>query len=380
MNLDKLAKRFDKGYDPEWEASAAEQRREFRRRFPLRALKTMTLEQYAIGQNKGESYCHWLETGTREVARIAGSPATRFGIYYGVSKKNAKPSYRYTKRYRNGFPVTGAEQEVFKVIKGHWLDLIKAGGDLQFEAIDSNPLAPIVKAKALCLHFPEKYMAICSNELLLELSQRLGLETDSCSEIQHRALQIQEEIPQAAAWSQFKFMDFVYSQVLGRSGPSETSSKKQVRAGSRKSRTVDFRRLMELWARVGKESEAIAWKHEVDRLRREGLPEYVPQMEDCTNMPSRGYDFASFTDAETPRFIEVKTFTEVKPGEYRFFLSRNEKNVSESAECRDEYYFYLVMFDQEGVALPKKVKMEKASDFYKEVDLEAQGYVLKWPL
>ena len=83
---------------------------------------------------------------------------------------------------------------------------------------------------------------------------------------------------------------------------------------------------------------------------------------------------------DTLRFIEVKTFTEVKPGEYRFFLSTNEKVTSESKEHADEYYFYLVMFDSDGARNTKTVKMVKAQDFYSEVEIAPQGYVLKWPM
>lgn len=378
-DLEKLAEKFDATYDHEWEATAAAQRREFRKRFPVKSLKSLTLEQYAIGQNKGETYCHWLETGTRMVALIAGSPASKFGIYYGVSSSSKTKEYRYTRRYSEGLPRFGAQREVFESIKKNLLDLVRAGQELDFAAIDKNPLAPMLKAKALCLHFPEKFLAICSKNLLLQLSERLGLETESCSEIQHKALMLQEGLRPATDWSQFKFMDFLYSKVLKQRGPSARAKERAGRSRARKVRSVDFRKLMELWAKVGKESEAIAWKHEKSRLRSEGLGAYVSQMEDCTMVPSRGFDFVSFTAPDTLRFIEVKTFTEVKPGEYRFFLSTNEKETSESEEHADEYYFYLVMFDSKGARNTKTVKMVKAQDFYNEVEIAPQGYVLKWP-
>ncbi|TMU69964.1 MULTISPECIES: protein NO VEIN domain-containing protein [Hydrogenophaga] len=60
-------------------------------------------------------------------------------------------------------------------------------------------------------------------------------------------------------------------------------------------------------------------------------------------------------------YIEVKTFTEVRPGEYRFFLSENEAKVSRSPPFEAEYYFYLVMFDSDGNRSSKTVKMRGES-------------------
>ncbi len=375
MNVASLVRRFERSYDNEWEADAALQLQEFNKNFPLSSLKKLTLEDYAIGRGRRDTYCYWLESGTRDVALIAGSSATKFGVYYGVSKKDPKKRYRYTKHFRGALPETGAEKEVFKGIKAHLLDLIRAGASLDFSAIDANPFSQMIKAKVLALHFPDKYVAICSKDRLRALSTRLQLGTNSCAEIQHKALLWRSSLAQAASWSQFKYTDFLFTMVLGTTGPAALGNERAIK----KPRNVDFRKLMEMWARVGKESEEIAWKHEQQRLRKAGFANLIPNMVDYTSKPTMGYDFLSHTSEQVQRFIEVKTFTEVRPGEYRFFLSHNEKERSQSQEHAPEYYFYLVMFDSEGNVRRKRVKEVKASDFYKEVAaFEPQGFVLRW--
>ena len=66
---------FERRYDSDWEDVAQAQRGEFLSRFPISSLATLELKRYAIGQNGRETFCYWVEPGTREWARIVGATA-----------------------------------------------------------------------------------------------------------------------------------------------------------------------------------------------------------------------------------------------------------------------------------------------------------------
>jgi len=374
VNLEKLARQFEKEYQDDWEADIALQRRDFCQKFPLGLVGKMTLEQYAIGQNRGESFCYWVETGTRRIAKIVGSPASKFGVYYGKTKSDSKQRYRYTKKYSKDLPPQDAQRLVFRRIRKHLVSLIDAGQRLDFTAIDQNPLSQMFKAKILCLYFPKNYLSICSGELLKKLSSDLGLNAESPSEAQHVALIKKADFPWAVGWSQPKFMDFLYDKVLKQASPA-SSFISEAEKKHRSPKETDFDKLMELWKRIGAESEQIAFSYEKKRLKRAGFGALIAHIQDRTKHPGFGFDFESFSDEETPRFIEVKTATKVSARDHRFFVSRNEKCVSESQEHKDEYYFYLVMHSASGKT--KKVHVVKAADLYARASLQAETFQVR---
>ena len=51
-----------------------------------------------------------------------------------------------------------ATNEAFDKVKLALFDLIVAGNNGDFKAIQDNPLSTIFKGKVLCIYYPDKYM------------------------------------------------------------------------------------------------------------------------------------------------------------------------------------------------------------------------------
>jgi hypothetical protein len=61
-------------------------------------------------------------------------------------------------------------------VRAALLDLVALGAtkNLDFAAIDANPLSQMFKAKILSLYYPERFLAVCSSEHLEMLGEILG--------------------------------------------------------------------------------------------------------------------------------------------------------------------------------------------------------------
>ena len=93
--------------DPELETKIALRKR-FLEEYPLERLKTMELEEYAIGRESRDSFCYNLERGryANVGLGIRGGNAVKFGIYYDKFAKN----YRVRDRGMRNKPAENPEK------------------------------------------------------------------------------------------------------------------------------------------------------------------------------------------------------------------------------------------------------------------------------
>lgn len=360
-----LFKSFERHYNSDWENEAEAQRGGFLRRFPIDKLSELTLEKYVIGSPSHDTFCYWIEPGTYKWARIVGSNSFKFGVYYGKTKSDSRKRYRYTKGFARDLPLVGYENQVFKNVLNSLLSLVKDADALNFPAIDANPLSQMIKAKVISLYFPDKFINLCSKDILEALGQEFEFDFDSYSQIQHELAKLQFSNAKTKNWTRLKFMAFLYRQVLGITPTVPVSS----RSHQNPDVTVDFDKLQAIWKEYGKMSEKFALEFEKDRLLSCKLNHLTSSIDDYTQKPRHGYDFRSFSSEKAYRCIEVKTLTN-----NRFYLSANEYEVSRRPENLEEYYFYLVTYIKK---VPTEVKVIKASSVYSSSKLLAQNYLIK---
>lgn len=374
-NFSTEAKIYERTYISDWENEAHAQRGEFLQRFPLEELTSLTLKNYAIGQNGRETFCYWIEPGTRKWALIVGATSNKFGIYHGKTKTDPSERFRYTKKFSKDLPDQGAERTVFRHVRKALVDLVQDGGALDFSAIDANPLSQMLKAKTLSLYYPDKYLPICSADNLRDLATALGLKSTSLSQIQHDALTLQARSLGVKKWSLLKYTAFLYEHVL-QHGPAYRSweGKRKTTRKQVNKRKVDFDKLMEIWKEYGKRSEAYALAQEKARLRSIGHPELAQKIQDRTKHPGYGYDFESFSSPEKPRYIEVKTFTSINDSDSRFFLSENERATASRPDMKNNYYFYLVIYGSNGE--PVDCQIRHAQQVLDNGKLQPQNYLV----
>lgn len=369
------AQKFDLIYDDRLEDDADAQRGEFLRRFPIESVPKLKLDEYVIGTKLRGTFCYWTEPGTDKWARITGASATKFGIYFGKTKQDPDKRYRYTKKFAGDLPLVGEHGKVYKNVHAHLLNLLDRGRDLDFLAVDQNPLSPMFKAKVLSLYFKDLYLPICSEDILRDVARDIDFYSISPSEIQHQALQLRKKSPVFYNWHNLKLTEFLLRRVAGKLDGIEALEPKQTQRRTKVlnlDHEPNFDELAKKAREKGEKSERFARKWEEGRLASRGLEYLANRILDRTKKPRYGFDFESFTTAKVKRYIEVKTFSGS-----RFFLSANELRLAQDDEIGPHYYFYLVTYDKNGE--PDACHSFRAADVLEWCLLKPQTFMVVAP-
>lgn len=359
---------FETEYDSFHEDRAYQTRGVFLKKFPLDSLQRLTLEDYVVGHGTA-SFCNLVESGTRPWANIQGANSFKFGIYYGREKRDPTVRYRFAQKYGSSPP------DAFANVKRAIIELVQLGAarNPDFKAIDANPLSQMFKAKILSLYYPTRFLAVCSAEHLELLGEMLGFPPNlPKSHYQHLLITAKASDMTTCAWSEPKFMAYLYKIYVGTETPIEPPIAKP---REERHRRVDFEELQKDRAEIGRIAEEFAIEWEKERLRGSGLKHLVSDIDDRRRIPSYGYDFRSFTSPDVERFIEVKSVAKVEDG-HRFFLSENEHEVSRSQKHCAGYYFYLVFFD--GKRKPVELEPLLAERLYENAELEPSAYEVRF--
>ena len=305
---------FHNRFDTAHEDKAIQSRGRFLRAFPLRKPKGLTVSDYVIGKRTA-SFCAFVEAKTRAWASIQGSPAFKFGIYFGKTRSDPVKRYRVTRKF--GLNKRGG----FRNVKAALLRLIQAAKAKDFARIDKNPLSQMFKAKILSLYFPDDYFNVCSSEHLKLIASKLGIaKRPYTSEYQHLLAKAKRQNAITKQWSNPKFMRFLFWKFVKTDAADRTI---KVRKPSRKiHRKVNLDDLTEARGAIGRASERFALAWEKERLTGLGRGDLRSQIEDKRDRPSHGFDFLSFTTADRRRLIEVKSAgKDRQSGGYRVYIS-----------------------------------------------------------
>jgi hypothetical protein len=363
---------FDRTYDTSHEDTAFQARGDFIRAFPKAGLGAIKLDEYVTGHGS-PSFCNYVEAKTQAWAKIQGATASKFGIYFGKTKTDPHRKYRFTRKF--GDTATAA----FRVVKKSLLDLVHQGErrNLDFSAIDQNPLSQMFKAKILSLYFPDRFLNVCSADHLELLGSQFGLSDNLfSSEYQHFLLQSKRDDPITRSWSNPKFVAFLYKTYIR---PQRLPTDVIRKSRKKSHRRVNFEDEQDQRNEIGKAAENYALAWEKERLAGASMDDLVDKIDDRRDRPSYGYDFLSYTSATHPRFIEVKALAKLPRKEgHRFFLSDNEHQVSISKDHRDAYYFYLVRFDSNRK--PASVLTVLARDLYPDAEMKPASYTVRFDL
>lgn len=371
--LDKrrLAK-FERMYDVSQADRASQCRGQFVRSFPISSLPAMKMNDYVIGLG-ASTFCKQVEQTTKAWASIQGATSEKFGVYFGKTKQDPAKKYRSTKKFGTD------PKAAFVLIKAALLHLIDLGQakKLDFTAIDHNPLSQMFKAKILSLYFPDRFLNICSAEHLADAGMAFNHATDlPISQYQHLLLTDKNNHPVTRSWGNAKFTAYVYEYVLGKGHPAASAPL----APSKKAppREVDFDRLLADRKAIGEKAEAYALRWEQDRLCGMGFDALINKIEDRRKRPGYGYDFLSHSAPGTERYIEVKAVRKLASNKgHRFLLSQNEYNTSRELGKQDQYFFYLVVFDQNG---PTALHPILAKDLYSACTFAPIGFEVQFQL
>lgn len=365
-------------------------RRRFVNDYTLSSIASLTKQEYVIGLGKQNlSFCYRIERELDSLGRILGSTAFKFGVYYGITKKDAHSKYRFAKRW--GVSLDAA----FEAVKSAMSDLLQAASQDDMARIRKNELSPLFKGKLLFLYYPEKYTPIYSEDHLrffaseLNLSGSLGHGVD----IQRALAEYQDSWPQLKKESPVLYMRFLYDVFWYlRNGASTGGASVQLPlleeatggasfisempslgfTSKKKATKINVSKKKMDWGRrkrTGDRGEVLVVELEKRRLIEAGRKDLADKIDHIAQRDdSAGFDISSFDKNGKQRPIEVKA-TESANLTQGFFISDNEL---QKAKTLPNYHVYVVFSALSSS--PKILPLKKPDFTGKEFILHAASY------
>jgi 5-methylcytosine-specific restriction enzyme B len=202
-------------------------REEFLRRFPKEKLPEMTLEEYAQGKGSHETFCYWLEYGTRWLGSIKGATVGKFGVWYGSKEKSWLHNSRYS-----------SSEDAFSQIKEGLGEVIKAAEEGRFdqiEAVGIDKLGPnrnMLRGKVLSLYFPDDFLPIFQKQHLANFLNQFGETAQGETLSRNRQLlKLLRSQPEFEGFDTNGMMRFLYDRLLPQEQPKPEPPKKDPTEG-----------------------------------------------------------------------------------------------------------------------------------------------------
>jgi hypothetical protein len=356
-------------------------RKKFTVDYPINGITKLTKDEYVIG--KGDStFCNRIENDLNDWGNIHGSPAIKFGLYFG------KYGQDKTRKYRIGRKEYGTDENIaLKKILYAIVELLENKDD--FEILKKNPISPMYKGKILSVYYPNDFLNIFSAKHLNYFINILGLDNDSKSELDKQALLLNYKNSDKVMkeWSVYEFSKFLYKSFGNPNDEvKEENISKELKdfklkdfppienlkfdyvnlqtnelpelkeKGKTKGIKIDYSNRSKKFKRIGDRGEQIVLRAERQFLKKNGkkdLAKLVDQISERDD--SVGYDIKSYELDGTEKLIEVKS-TLRKIGKSNVFLSANELQV---AENENNYYFYIIY--EVGSKRPKIWKIKSSN-------------------
>lgn len=339
-------------------------RKKFIKDYSIANLTKLTKDEYVIGKGKS-TFCNRIENELNNWGNIHGSPATKFGLYFG------KYGQDKTRKYRIGRQEFSKDEDIaLGLILNAITQLLTNRAEL--EILKKNPISPMFKGKILSVYYPEEFLNIYSAKHLNYFINTLGIDNNSRSELDKQALLLKYKNNDKVMkpWKVYEFSKFLYNSFgnpndeikeadvhnelkafkLNDFPPIETlkfdyielktielpTTKDRTKSKSKK---IDYSKQSKRLKRIGDRGEQIVLRAEKQYLRKNGknkLAKLVDRISERDD--SVGYDILSYDLEGNTRYIEVKS-TLKKVGKGNVYISSNELSV---ANNKSNYYFYII--------------------------------------
>ncbi len=333
-------------------------RKSFVKDYPIKSIKSLALDEYVIGKGaSNKSFCYRVEWELDQLGKIVGSPARKFGLWYGrVNKSDKTNEYRCVKKFGENYLAA------FEAVKNEISNLLLAGEVDDFSELRSNKISPMFKGKLLYIYYPQKFLPIYAESHLHYFLNKMNLVSDSVSELdmQKTIMEYLGSFPDVLKHPVHYRSKLLYDQ-FGR--PSKEAAEKKTRKplpqeaipeiiislplsgkapvarGGGSPWKPDYEAQARNKRGVGERGEVLVFENEKKRLELLGKPELAKKVKHVSLADdSLGYDILSFDELGQKRFIEVKSTTS-QYADKGFYISKNEADKSQTL---DNYYVYLV--------------------------------------
>ncbi len=148
---------------------------EFLQEFPLQSLKTLPLDRYT--NLKKDSFCYWLETVLRNLGKISGTVAYKFGIFAHKSKPENTARHLSDGAYSWFRRLGNTSAEAYSKVREDVYQIALAASRGEFEKIESDDCSvfPNVKWKIAFLYSGGNLVPVYKKEMLETLAAHYGM-------------------------------------------------------------------------------------------------------------------------------------------------------------------------------------------------------------
>lgn len=144
---------------------------EFLAKWPLSAVRKMTLEEYSDVGSK-ETFCYWIEFETEELGRIGGKPSNKFGIWRRkTSKKIVSEDFLFDEKYAWYRKYGKSPEQAFEAVKINVISIIENSQSGNFRAIDKIELDSLSRWKIAFLYSDYSLMPIYKNAVIRKIAK-----------------------------------------------------------------------------------------------------------------------------------------------------------------------------------------------------------------
>ena len=125
---------------------------QFLQRWPLEALRDMTLAQYSQA-GTDDYFCRWLEKHTESLGSIWGGSSFKFGVFSRLDKQEkTSPHHEFSEQYAWLKKYGASAEQAFAVVREHIVSVAEAARRGDLESIEQVDLGPVVKWKIAFLY------------------------------------------------------------------------------------------------------------------------------------------------------------------------------------------------------------------------------------
>jgi len=220
-NLEDLIKKFDKNRNlfksefSEVKTKSFETRDLFLDKFPIEKIPDLTLDDYVIGKQNENSFCHMLEHSLPIFGRISGRFSTIHGVYWAKDENR----YKWRGKFTN-------ENEAFSEIKKQIHSMLLAAKTLQidgdwerfsnFMETQEKTVFANVKSKILCVYFPNLFLDLHKQGLLNYILDKFKIEnkiSESRYILQKQVFDLKNNHKIMSDWDNVDFGHFCFNVI-----------------------------------------------------------------------------------------------------------------------------------------------------------------------
>lgn len=185
---------------------------QFLQRWPLEALRDMTLEQYSQA-GTDDYFCRWLEKHTESLGSIWGGSSFKFGVFSRLDKQEkTSPHHEFSEHYAWLKKYGASAEQAFAVVREHIVSVAEAARRGDLESIEQVDLGPVVKWKIAFLYQDRQNPSILCVFAARDLCAALGRKASH----NEKLAPLQRELmTQRQGANLFAFSDQVWERAQG---------------------------------------------------------------------------------------------------------------------------------------------------------------------